>query len=250
MSGERPPRFPPATRTESRRVALGHSATEYSASTRAKSASSVTFIARSLPRTTTTSMPEPLDTARRRRWRSRARRALRRYASLDHVARKGLRRLRAPERARGRPFARCVPSSSTSFSVSTTGSAATAPCPARASAMTRSIVAIVDERARRVVHERRSATSSGRSSRPFATPTRCARALRSRPAGGRRRTGRATAADRRRSCCGSTHTTIADVGRALKASARCAAASACPPTQRNCLSSSPPDARAAARRRR
>ena len=117
--------------------------------------------------------------------------------------------------------------------------------PARASAITRSIVAVADERARRVVHEHdaapRQAGPPGRS-----RPTLAARrGRRPRRAGGRRRTGRARAADRRRSAAAARTTTIATSGRAMKVCTLCSSIGF-PATQRNCLSSSPPDARAAA----
>ena len=73
-----------------------HSGSVKSASARAKSVSSVIFIARSLPRTTSTGIPEPL--AQRGVVGGadplRLRLAMRAH---DHLARKSLRRLRAPQ---------------------------------------------------------------------------------------------------------------------------------------------------------
>ena len=103
------------------------------------------------------------------------------------------------------------PSSSTSLSVSTTGSAAHRAVAARAPRRPRGRSSSRHERARRIVDEHRRHLLG----QVLETVRHALAARRARPstrAADRRRTGRATAADRPRSDCGSTTTTMSHVG--------------------------------------
>src|SRR5688572_5027891 len=143
-----------------------HSSTAYSASTRAKSPASVTFSARSLPRTTRTTCPSRSHSAASSVAVTRSARA-RRCASTI-TSRGNPCGVWARQSALRSTVLTIVPSASASLSVSTTGRAAIAGVPSRTAAITRSIVAAPTS-GRAASCTRTICASSGRSSRPFAT---------------------------------------------------------------------------------
>ena len=207
-------RFPRADQNGTATAASrAHSASDEERFGAREIASSVTFIARSLPRTTTTGRPSRSHSAASSVAVTRARRAPATCACSIT--------------SRGNPCGVCARQSALAIDrahdrpgvVDFLERVDDRQRGDRAVSAARLGDHAIDRRvARRAGAPRRGrarrCASSGRSSSPFAHRLAARRVRRWRPAAGRCRTGTAMVADRRRSACGSTHTTIATSRRA------------------------------------